>query len=89
MKQWEQPLGSYNQKLVQKCVSQKDWQLYREALKGLPTERKLDLLQEWLDANRARSTNDQGIWVAHVQVTNYIYALRRGGFLSSNLTVVR
>jgi len=89
MYQWERPpvTRHYSLATIQRCVRQEDWQAFREGLKGLPTSDKLDELSNWLSINRY--TDELGIWTAHVQVSNYLNALKRGGLLNSDLKVVR
>jgi hypothetical protein len=70
------------------CVKDTVWQAFREGLKGLSTERKLDKLAFYRDEALLHwPTAKQRNW--KVQVANYINALRRGGLLDDNLRVVK
>jgi len=56
---------------IKRCIPQKEWQEYREALKGKTLEEKYHALKVWL--------RDHTTSCAKVQVTNYVNALKRGG----------
>lgn len=66
--------GSYNIKTVQDAVKDEDWQTYRVAMKGLPLEAKYKRLKNWLVLECISER-------ACIQVTNYVYALKRGGLI--------
>lgn len=74
MRTWNRVVGSYSLQEIRESVNDELWQRFRESLKGLPTEDKLDKLDWWLQEHR-------GSRKADVQVSNYINALRRGGQL--------
>ena len=58
---------------IQEAVDDKQWQTFRESLKGLSTAAKLRKLKEY---ERTRTGHR-----AHVQVENYINALKRAGLI--------
>jgi len=66
--------GKYDMKEVQKAVGDSSWQAFREGLKGLSTSSKLKALESWV---REYHQKDR----AKVQVTNYVYALKRAGLV--------
>jgi hypothetical protein len=77
-------LGSYNHADVRKyCVQDPDWQEFRKSLKGKSTQIKLTRLQWWWIHNWFDSLERQ--IRTRCQVTNYLYALKRGGLLDDNL----
>lgn len=81
MKKWPHSLWTLSKDQIKEhCVNDLEWQKFRLTLKGLPTEEKLDRLNEWRAA---------GGVIAHIQVTNYINALKRGGQLNMALEVQR
>jgi len=59
---------------IDKVVSNKDWQKFRENLKGLSTSTKLQKLSNWVHKKH-------GSKKAKLQASNYRGALRRGGQL--------
>lgn len=59
---------------VAQAVANVEWQITRECLKGLSTERKLNDLRDYLNVDRSDR-------MRQVRVGNYIYALKRGGLL--------
>lgn len=66
------------------------WQGFRESLKGVSTEKKLDLLEAWLKRHKDTVGDSyEGGSMAQTQVDNYINALKRGGQLDRNGNVVR
>lgn len=87
MTRWPYALTSYSPNEVQLyCVQDSVWQQFRQSLKGLTTERKLDKLFIWRDScllHGDRESNHRN----QVQVSNYINALKRGGLLNMNLEV--
>ena len=56
------------------AVNDKEWQKFRESMKGESTEEKIFMLVEW-------QVNHFGEHQAWVQITNYLNALKRGGQL--------
>jgi hypothetical protein len=66
-----------NEKLLHKeimnCVKYKNWQEFRESLKGLSTSVKLKKVKEWVKKKDSKC--------AKIQATNYINALKRGGLV--------
>ena len=59
---------------IRNAVHDTKWQAFRKSLKGLPTDTKLDKLYAYLYQH-------QTSYNAHIQVQNYINALKRGGIL--------
>lgn len=86
MLKWPHEVKTYTRYEVHTAIFYADWQDFRMSLKGVPTPKKLDMLD-------ARRTNliRSGLWVnAHqIQIDNYINALKRGGQLNMNLEVVK
>jgi hypothetical protein len=83
-------LGSYNHDQVRVwCVRDAVWQTFRLSLKGVSTQVKLMRLEWWWrNKMQVASTAEQQERV-RCQVTNYLYALKRGGQLGDNLEVRR
>jgi hypothetical protein len=81
MQKWPHVLGSHSRELIDVAVMNKTWQQLRVSLKGIPTTEKLKALDEYLKT----STHP----LKHVQVDNYINALKRGGQLSVHCEVQR
>jgi len=71
--------GSYDINRVLAAVADDDWQAFRISLKGLSTEDKLVKLRAYV-AERSRFTGELPL-LDKIRVTNYIYALKRGGQL--------
>jgi hypothetical protein len=89
MDQWPGIVEPYKAVEVQAfCVQNKEWQLWREAMKGKPTSVKLDLLYHWY-VTHLIGTERRIPRVAKVQIDNYINALKRGGLLTPDLKVKR
>lgn len=81
-------VGSYTMEQILHYVDNPEWQKFRsKVLKGAPTKYKLKLLVLWLQDHP--EVDDKKVWVAHVQVSNYLNALKRGGLLDTNLRVQR
>lgn len=87
-KQWNSELyqlGSYSPQQVQKyCVQDAEWQKFRLSLKGQSTTDKLDRLVAYWRVNMNGASAEREIRI-RCQVTNYLYALKRGGQLGENL----
>lgn len=67
------------------CVKDAEWQRFRLTLKGVPTTKKLEMLQiRRLYRLRQDSTLPRRY---QVQIDNYINALKRGGQLNMKLEV--
>lgn len=66
--------GTYSQSDVLQAVNNMEWQTFRISLKGKSTNEKIKGLREWLVLNNNSHRSK-------IQVTNYIYALKRGGIL--------
>jgi hypothetical protein len=66
--------GCFSLQTVRWAVDSKDWQTFRETLRGLPLPYRYSLLEKWvIDNNNAMQ--------ARIQVTNYVNALKRAGML--------
>jgi hypothetical protein len=71
---------------ILKAVRNENWQKFRESLKGLQTEEKLQrLLKYWSRTTHSLSENR----MRKVRIWNYINALRRGGQLGPNYEIMR
>lgn len=66
--------GKVNQKHVLEAVKDTEWQKVRIYMKGKTLAEKYSTLSKWLSENSYSYT-------AHLQVTNYITALSRGGLI--------
>ncbi len=69
--------GRYPIYIVGFAVKDHNWQIFRESLKGKPLDDKFDMLMSW-----GKSHN----WDhdSSVQVTNYVYALKRAGIIKAD-----
>ena len=56
------------------AVQDENWQVFRATLHGVTLEERLALLEEYLNEDRTSKAR-------HVQVVNYINALKRGGMI--------
>lgn len=75
--------GVFDINLVLTCVNDAEWQAFRISMKGQSTVEKLKMLRSYVGANK-RLANGTDAYIPHavaVRVTNYIYALKRGGQL--------
>lgn len=76
MDAWRKGISTCSRiEVIQFCVNDDDWQKFRLSLKGVSTEKKLDMLQDWLNDHNCDRR-------ATVQVNNYLGALKRGGQIS-------
>lgn len=66
--------GRFSLAEVQACVRDSDWQVVRLSMLSTSLEFKYETLTKWL-AKQGRS------YSAKVQVTNYVYALKRAGLI--------
>lgn len=83
MNKWPHKVQTYAPSEVRTyAVQDPVWQKFREELKGLPTEKKLDRLHHWLRLGPASRRRQ-------VQVDNYINALKRGGLLDKTGKVAK
>jgi len=89
MIRWPYKLVECPPEAVKDAVADDYWQRYREGLKGLSTEQKLDKLRSYLDDGILWSRDTTGYLQYELRVSNYINALKRGGQLDSDLKVVR
>jgi hypothetical protein len=65
---------------VARAVDDPHWQRFRKGLKGLDTQRKLELLRDYSDMwNDDPEASDQEIVAVNLRVENYLKALARGG----------
>lgn len=71
--------GAYTVHDVIQAVQDPSWQRMREAIKGAPIGVKFSEITDYINRNKT----PQG-GVPHnvkVQITNYVYALKRGGLI--------
>jgi hypothetical protein len=66
--------GIYNIKEVKDCVADAEWQRVRVSMLSTSLQFKYFTLKEYLD--RMQYSHE-----AKVRVTNYVYALKRGGLI--------
>jgi hypothetical protein len=85
MQKWpfDEPAG-YSPQIVQDAIKDKEWQKFRLSLKGVPTDRKLDMLMEYRERQRRTHWAEILPKKVEVQIANYLGALRRGGQLGPN-----
>jgi hypothetical protein len=92
MKVWPYSIATCRPADVKRhCVLNAEWQKFRESLKGLPTEVKLDRLNEWYH-KKIKLQGSEGrlaIYAVSIQVSNYINALKRGGQLDHMGRVIK
>lgn len=78
---------------VYKAPGAEDWQKFRVSLKGLSCREKLYALQWYWDTNITPGVSGHlsaEDWSRHVvRVNNYLGALKRGGYLDSQLRVIK
>lgn len=85
MKSWgKEILHTSKQEILDYCVNDSQWQEFRLSMKGVSTEKKLQMLHEWWHKNNAMESRR-----ARVQIDNYLNALKRGGQLNTANEVVR
>lgn len=89
MKHWPHAVGSYGQQEILASVDDTEWQKFRLSLKGVPTEKKLDLLGYRYGEVVNNITDPTKLRRSHCQIDNYINALKRGGQLDMELNVQR
>lgn len=72
---WQELIfGSYNIQTVLEAVKDANWQRIRRSMLGTTTEFKYNTLLKYLE--ELKYSGD-----AKCRVTNYVYALKRGGIL--------
>ncbi len=71
----------FSQEIILDAVKCDNWQTFRLLLKGLPTDKKVSMLQGYLDG-RAGGTICCNQSIRLTQVLNYLNALARGGQIS-------
>ncbi len=70
--------GTFSTSEVLPAVRDAEWQQIRRDMKGLPLLSRLQMLKQWLQ----KWTEDAvRLHRARIQVTSYVYALRRGGMI--------
>ena len=87
MNHWPYEVSPWSMDDILSAVKDDDWQALRLSLKGIPTEEKLDRLEEYMASIDGRSANEA--WRMHCRIDNYINALKRGGQLNMQMEVVR
>lgn len=88
MRAWTHALESYSPEQVREyCVKDTNWQRCRLSMKGVRTEKKLDICWAWL--NRETIAGGTISLRTKIQVSNYINALKRGGQLHVDGTIKR
>lgn len=90
---WPHPILPYTSSEVQTfCIEDVEWQKFRRVLKGVPTFKKLEMLDMRRNTKIQDDTNAAIRNLGRryqVQVDNYINALKRGGQLNMKLEVVK
>lgn len=71
--------GSYSIDTVLAAVKDPDWQRVRIDMLGRDLEYKFHRLTSYIETGSHLSEQEQ--WNRRVQVTNYVYALKRGGLI--------
>lgn len=95
MNKWPYKLGSYSPAEVQAyCVRDADWQKVRLSMKGVSTEEKLEILDDYRSSKMevTGEANSSTVYEVlpernRIQIDNYINALKRGGQLDMQLNV--
>lgn len=88
---YAQPDSTAVRQAVYLAADAPKWQLFRVSMKGLTTEAKIFMLEQWLSQNSTSKpdTSRSIREIDRIRVNNYIGALRRGGQLNANLEVVK
>jgi hypothetical protein len=86
MNKWPHAVTTLTQAEILKHVDDPEWQIVRLGMKGMPTPKKLDILDAYR-YNRLQADTLERKY--QVQIDNYINALKRGGLLNDALEVVR
>ncbi len=73
---WSRKVHHWPNDVVNKAISQKSWQAFCLTLVGLSLQRKLKLMERYLQCNLATDNKD-----AQVQVDHYITGLLETGVL--------
>jgi hypothetical protein len=68
---------------IESAVADADWQVFRSSLHFVPIPERLRLLKDWVDAALDEDRDRR-----HVQTTNYINALARGGMVRTDCEYV-
>lgn len=75
---------------VYEAEDTEDWQRFRVAMKGLTTQEKLGMLNNYFEKFVDRTTDGNVEWPKYkCRIDNYIGALVRGGQLNSNLEIAK
>ena len=90
---WLRKVDSWSQEEILAAVDDPDWQAFRVSLKGVATEGKLDMLDDYMERASARLSvgeiDKDGYRLECIRVDNYINALKRGGQLDAGSLEVR
>lgn len=86
MKEWARSVGSWNMQFILKCVDNDAWQAFRRSMKGVSTEEKLDMLEDYVRTHEVAGTYDI---VEQCRIDNYINALLRGGQLKRIENIIK
>lgn len=77
--------GHVSPQEVQEAVKDPEWQDLRRSIKGLPLQRKYDILMAYRDCRMAEriveKKSDTWWRMVEVRLTNYVTALSRGGLI--------
>lgn len=87
-----QVLPYTSSEVIQYCVNDEEWQKFRKILKGVPTFKKLEMLDMRRTQNITKNASKLETYVdrrCQVQLDNYINALRRGGQLNLKNEVIK
>lgn len=74
--------GRYNQQHVTLAVQNDGWQMFREGLRGTSLNYRFDLLKDYVIMGGSMHSRN----VREIRVTNYVYALKRGGMIKTQKT---
>lgn len=87
MHSWPHKLYVWNLSQIHEAIADSRWQKFRISMKGVPTETKLDMLQDYL--NTMTTVYECEVedlkevdWKEQCRIDNYINALKRGGQLN-------
>ena len=72
--------ASYGIQEVLIAVKDPAWQAVRISMLGEPLQRKMQILEDWLNTPDEITEEMHG-YHKKVQVTNYVHALKRGGLI--------
>lgn len=89
MDKWPYGVMKLQTQQIQQAISDQKWQEFRNSLKGLSTQEKLDKLEDYMMEGRVGGRISEIVSTRKVRVDNYVNALRRGGQLDSHYKVVK